>query len=1124
MKTATRSPLGLSLLVLVSACSTPQMQTPNPCETVLCGAGRCAVLEDGVPACICSPGFVASGLTCVSAPNPDLCASNPCSNLRDSLCIVTAGVIDCVCSDTRIEVGGACVLRTPCVPNPCSRVHRTTCQVIGGAAACICDPGFAPEGDGCSLNPVWTCSAQHTDGDLAEPDECPTLAKPLTISFDDARTLDGAGDHDWFKLATTPGRLFTVSVAASMPVLIEIYDSTGITLLASDNHGLSQASVSFVAPSTEALARVRALRANDTGNYLIRYDEIGIDDYANDPASALTLVAGAQFSGAVQYADDLDVVLIEMPAQTAVRFAIADGGSSELVVDISRGDAGRSLRAGDQTIISFPSFGTLTLTARANNRRDELDFVVITESLGPDDHSDDPLFGTTLPTSGLSLPGVLARDGGDVDTFRMSQVDGHIYRARWIIPGGGSSGLVGTVIDGNGVRTSSSFGDALVWESPNAETATLSIGRSWSGFGNVLYGVSVEDLGVDDHGDSIQDATAIVGSAGSGRIERFGDFDVFSFNAVAGHIVQVQLGSTSGFSLSASLLNPSGALIANSSSGSGNSFGGLIATGGTHYLQLASSFSSSSDVLPYTFTVTDRGVDDHADTAANATALTLGTARAGDLQYQADVDVFSFTGVPNHVYQVTCAASFTCNVSIRDPNGQVLGNTFPPISFIATTPGTYVVEVRASFNGGPYTLTVTDQGAEDHGGTPATATALTVGTPIAGRIASSQDLDYFVFTAVPGRVYAATATPSQPRLEARNASNVVIASNYSPLSFVATTATTYIVVSNFSSGTYSLDVADRGPDDHGNTAATATALTLGTPRAGSIQYQNDADVFTVPVVANHHHTVSCVAMSPGSCSISVTTPTGTVIASAFQSQNAVTSFKASASLTNAIVTMTGYDGTNFTVTVTDAGADDHGDDRATATTLTTNGGAQSGVLETGSDVDAFLISTTAGEIVQLASANVLLVVRNPSDQTMFQYENAGAVNVGFISPSGGNWVVLVRQRFSSSASTPYTLTATRGVDDFTTTTPMTLGVPRTGNLDYSGDTDVFSISLTSGTTYNTVISNGARGEIRNPTGSYVGTIYSFSSTFNPTISGTYTITVRDDFSQASSIPYTLTIQ
>jgi hypothetical protein len=89
---------------------------------------------------------------------------------------------------------------------------------------------------------------------------------------------------------------------------------------------------------------------------------------------------------------------------------------------------------------------------------------------------------------------------------------------------------------------------------------------------------------------------------------------------------------------------------------------------------------------------------------------------------------------------------------------------------------------------------------------------------------------------------------------------------------------------------------------------------------------------------------------------------------------------------------------------------------------------------------------------------------------------------------------------------------------------MTVGVPRTGSLDYFGDTDVFSISLTSGTTYNTAISNGARGEIRNPSGGYVGTGYSFGSQFTPTVSGTFTITVRDDFSQNSSIPYTLTVQ
>ncbi|MFT3706694.1 MAG: hypothetical protein QM817_03415 [Archangium sp.] len=1108
-------------LVFVVSCSPKQQNVPAPCDGVDCGSGRCAVLSEGVPACLCNPGFVARGLACEAVPPADLCASNPCASLRNSLCKVTAGVVDCVCPDSTIEVNSACVTRTECVPNPCQQPHRTHCEVVGGAASCVCDPGFVPMGNGCSVTPVWTCAGQHVDGDSAEADECPTLAKSIGISTDESRTLSPLGDDDWIILATTPGRLFNVTVSADVPTLVEIYERTGITLIAADNRGTITGTVSFVAPDVEVLARVRALRGDDTGTYTVRYEETGIDDYANDVASARTLVAGASFTGNLQYARDLDVVKLEVPSNTAVRMTLAAAGSQEVVFDVQRGDAGvYELRLNDSATVAFPAFTTVVLTARANNERDEASFIIDTQSLGPDDYSDEPAFGARLNPNGAALSGVIQqRDGGDVDSFFVPQVDQHVYRATWM-----NSNLSGTVVTGAGTRIiGSSFSSATTWEADSAANASLLITTAWS-FGTNNYSVRVEDLGVDDHGDTLADATAMnLGVPIGGRLETSTDVDVFTFDAMAGHIISVTLSGTT-YGAVATLFGPSGSQLGSN----GQNFGAIAPLTGRYSVQVARQSTFADDVLAYTLSVTDQGVDDHGDTSATATAVMLGTATSGSLQYSSDVDVFSFTALANHVYAVT-SGSTSVSMTVNDPTSTVVasGSSTNSLNFVSTVAGRYTVALSNNFNtAGGYTLTITDLGVEDHGSTNATATPIVVGTPVNGTISSASDLDVFSLTPTIGNVYVASLAPGYQRIEVRNSANVTLASGFSgSVSFVASATPLYLVVSNYSPGSYTLSVQDRGPDDHGNVVSSATPITLGTNTNGTLQYDGDIDVFSVTVVSGHHHTVTCTT-SMGTCSFNVTNGSGVTLASAYSSSVASTAFKAGPGLTTAYIAVSSYGSpVAFVLRVTDAGADDHGDDRNSATAVSIGAAATAGTLETVADVDAFTIATSPGEVVRLDFGGVVANITDPFGSSVGQVDAPGPTSTGFYS-TGGSWLVTLRARSNATGATPYTLTATRGTDDvpINTASPLTLGMSKAGTIDYLNDTDSFTVSLTSGTTINASLTQGSRGEIRGPTG-YIGSIYSFTT--NPvtiSTSGVYTFTVQADYSSYGLISYSLFVQ
>ncbi len=919
----------------------------------------------------------------------------------------------------------------PCTPNPCLAPHRTTCEVSAGAALCRCDPAYAPEGDGCTAAPVWNCDAQHASGDGAEPDECPALAKALAVDTDAPRSLGPEGDHDWLSLAVTPGRLFSfTATSATVGLLVEIFDVGGTVLLASDNRGASHAEVTFAASSTVVMVRVRGVRANDVGDYVARYADVGLDDYVNEPSGAVTLVpAAGAFSGQVQYAGDLDVVWLEVPAHTAVRFDGPDGGPSDLVLVISRPDGGartRGLGAGEFTSVTTPTVESLVLTARGRNPRDLGAFHFELTSLGPDDHADDPAFGTPLPP-GSMRSGVLERPE-DVDSFRVTQTVDHLYLARWQ----GGAELSISALDATGNLLASAGSDSnggLVWQATDSEPGALRVEENANfGVHGSTYSLSAEDLGVDDHGDTLDHPTPLtLATLTAGRLELPGDLDTFSFDATAGHVFQVTLGAAAGNNaLTIQVFDPAGRLL-----GTGTPLVSVLcATAGTYAVQVGRGYSSG--VQPYSLTVVDRGVDDHGNTALAATALTLATATAGDLQYGADVDAFRFTAQAGHVYQATCTASpsaFACGLTVRDPSGakSAGSGSEDSLRFLAPSGGAWVVEVTASF--GP-----------------------------------------------------------------------------SPL------------------GPYTLTVIDQGVDDHSNTEVGATPLPLDTPLNGSIQYTLDLDLFVMPVVGGHHHQVGCGA----SCSVSVKLPDGTTLPRYDLGPNLA--FKAPVTATRVFVTITGGPGTTYAVRGVDLGADDHGDDRADATSLT-DGVTTTGVLETSSDVDAFLFTAASGDVRSLACTTTsgtacALEVSAPSGNLLLQTTQAATQTTGFIATSAGRWLVTVKGNGSTyGTGGSYELTVARGSDDATTTRPLALGTSANGAIDYMGDTDTFSVQLTANTPVQLRSSPRTLVTVTDP-GNMSDSFYgsAASATFTPTTSGLYRFVVEASSQSYGTFPYTLLVE
>jgi len=164
--------------------------------------------------------------------------------------------------------------------------------------------------------------------------------------------------------------------------------------------------------------------------------------------------------------------------------------------------------------------------------------------------------------------------------------------------------------------------------------------------------------------------------------------------------------------------------------------------------------------------------DDHGNTPGTATPIsTDGSPVAGNIEPPGDVDYFWFAASAGRLYTVeTSNLGPGCDtyLTLYAPDGFTIlfeddqGGDEPyasKIVFEATQSAVYYVEVShwlLEYGTGTYDLSVTDEGVappDDHGDTPATATLIAAGTPVAGDIEVPGDEDFFTFPAQAGGFY-----------------------------------------------------------------------------------------------------------------------------------------------------------------------------------------------------------------------------------------------------------------------------------------------------------------------------------------------------------------------------------
>lgn len=397
-----------------------------------------------------------------------------------------------------------------------------------------------------------------------------------------------------------------------------------------------------------------------------------------------------------------------------------------------------------------------------------------------------------------------------------------------------------------------------------------------------------------------------------------------------------------------------------------------------------------------------------------------------------------------------------------------------------------------------WTLSAHEVGRDDHGDQAASATALELGTPVAGVIDVPGDIDVFSISLRTGQHCFVTfdarsdAAWDPCRLTLWDASGQCIEEAGRSLAFVAQADGVYTLRMGGWSGTgeYSLMVDERGADDHADSDDGATPLVVGQAMTGVIEAQGDIDTFRIEVPAGRSLEVALTWgdswRSPAW--LSLHDAQGVTIGwSTYESDRAYAVMKVSTAEPQ--VQYVEVHGTEaaYRLEARWISPDDHADepDGATPLTLST---AMPGRIDTSYDTDWFTLDVPAAgryrldvvvpQNTMVRLPNLVLTSPDGADtRSLWRQAPASTNSLGFETSEAGRYRVQVLD----GDVTPYTLRWTAmpqddHADSPARATPVALGEHTTGTLDPQHDQDCFAFDAVAGQAYMvTVTATGLAG-------------------------------------------------
>lgn len=318
-----------------------------------------------------------------------------------------------------------------------------------------------------------------------------------------------------------------------------------------------------------------------------------------------------------------------------------------------------------------------------------------------------------------------------------------------------------------------------------------------------------------------------IGMAAQGEMDYVGDRDFFRFEATKGEYYEldITLGTLQDYVLR--VFNAVGTHLASYHRSAVSRLFWAPSTGpyyvpGPYYVKV-----TSYDTGTYTLTiVTSDFVDDHPDSADNATPVEIGVATQGELKYARDSDFFTFEATKGEYYEldITLGTLQGSVLGVLDADGNWLASyhtsTLPRLIWHVPATGPYYVRVASySTKTGTYTLTVsTSDIVDDHPNSADNATPVQIGVATQGELEYEGDSDFFTFEATEGQFYqldVTLGTLEDSVLRLVDAEDIWLADDYGRSAaprigwYAPATGTYHVQVASFTTdiGTYTITVA-----------------------------------------------------------------------------------------------------------------------------------------------------------------------------------------------------------------------------------------------------------------------------------------------------------------------------
>ena len=590
-------------------------------------------------------------------------------------------------------------------------------------------------------------------------------------------------------------------------------------------------------------------------------------DHGDVIADAFPILLDDAIEGTMDHAGDVDIFSIEAEKGKLYEIWLTPERARQIKMRLIDGDGELVTETLGSTMLHAPIEGRYFVElADFSARYERIDYTLVVRfSPLPDDHGYDLSTATELEI-GARVHGTFRWDE-DVDYFRFRAEEGQSYDVR--VAGGNARAMLQILGSTGEMLISAKRGThEISWVPPVDGVYYI---RTVAGFGEIGdYAVETEYGDYeDDHSDSVSKATEIqVGHTVHGVVDRHGDVDYFRFRSKAGRGYRV---SASGPVLVKVLdadrkpLAEVGSYVFNWSFVDGD-FEREI------YVSVQALGDGNDGTYELIVETYDQS-DDHGNTPRNATEISIGEPTNGVIEFEPDVDFFTFNAERHTTYRLLLEEGSLRRgaLFLLDSEGAKLEPPWFPDApqdrfvWTAKSSGPYFVVATPAYGEGEeyrqgdYSVSV-EKYTDDHADDSDEATAIALDEAVTGFLHSHNDIDSFKLATEPNSVYQIDVAPKRASLNLpvlyvdyfaawNRAKGKRVDEEDLPISWRASKpGVLHIAIStSWHSVGYVLTVTEFA-DDHGDDPGLATEVTIGALTEGFKEDAVNKDFFAFQAV------------------------------------------------------------------------------------------------------------------------------------------------------------------------------------------------------------------------------------------------------------------------------------